>query len=82
VTSSLGTGKLLTFFTSVGGSKRGGKSDSSEEEGKEIHAPEIRKYIHSDCMQGFSPETGNTFLRINSMEQLKNGGIPWLFAVV
>jgi hypothetical protein len=50
-------------------SNRGGKRDSSEEEGKEIHAPEIRKYIHSGCMQGFSPETVNTFLRINSMEQ-------------
>jgi hypothetical protein len=54
-----------------GGRNRGGKRYSSEEEGKEIHAPEIRKYIHthSDCMQGFSLETVNTFLRIHLMEQ-------------
>ncbi len=71
MTSRLGTGKLLTFFYCVGGSKRGGKRDSSEEEVKEIHAPEIRKYIHSDCMQGFSLETVNTFLRITCWNNKK-----------
>ncbi len=64
-----GNGKIANLFNSVGGSKRGGKRDSSQEEVKEIHAPEIRKYIHSDCMQGFSLETVNMILRINLTEQ-------------